>query len=326
MLHTRLVHASCTLPALRLAFPTLRDKPTTQMTRSQRRRNRLAAPTQPPAQRAPIEFDQAINYVTTIKKRFERTPGTYSAFLEILHTYRKEHKSIKDVCEEVSCLFKDHTDLLAEFAIFLPDGARPPWVRPPPMVRWRRAVRLVGKLQMLHRRAAARAYAPGGGGFLAARDEFEELAGTPTRAEPAVDLDAELLGEELPEAAEAAEAAAEAGEAGETMASEDSERGASIASTIKGLPRRKLQDILLSLAEDPEEQERIERALQAAAQRPTTKGRGSGKQQKGKRRFHRAAGGGRSSGPPVTPTLSPTLAPASPPLMILRTPSVEARY
>lgn len=238
--------------------------------------------------KAPIEFDHAINYVTKIKQRFSQEPATYRAFLEILHVFQKEQKSIKSVYEEVYRLFKDHPDLIAEFSQFLPDGSPP---RPPPMVRWRRAVRLVGKLQMLHRRAAQRAYAPGGGGFLAARDEFEELAGSPTSAEPAVDLDVELPDEELPEAAEAAEAGeASASGAGESMESEDSDSGASIASTIKGLPRRKLQDILLSLAEDPAEQERIVRALQAAAERPTTKGRGGGKQ-KGKRRFHRAAAG-----------------------------------
>ena len=71
--------------------------------------------------KAPIEFDQAINYVTKIKKTFEDKPGTYRAFLEILHTYQKEQKSIKDVYEEVSRLFKDHTELLTEFSQFLPD-------------------------------------------------------------------------------------------------------------------------------------------------------------------------------------------------------------
>ena len=75
--------------------------------------------------KAPIEFDQAINYVTKIKKTFEDKPGTYRAFLEILHTYQKEQKSIKDVYEEVSKLFKDHTELLAEFSQFLPDGSDP---------------------------------------------------------------------------------------------------------------------------------------------------------------------------------------------------------
>ena len=78
-----------------------------------------------PAQqkKAPIEFDQAINYVTKIKTRFSKHPDTYKAFLEILHTYQKEQKTIKEVYEQVSTLFKSHTDLLNEFSQFLPDGS-----------------------------------------------------------------------------------------------------------------------------------------------------------------------------------------------------------
>ena len=40
--------------------------------------------------------------VTTIKKRFAHEPETYKAFLEILHTYQKEQRSIKDVLEQVA--------------------------------------------------------------------------------------------------------------------------------------------------------------------------------------------------------------------------------
>jgi len=83
-------------------------------------------PAPPPAQqqkKAPIEFDQAINYVTKIKTRFAKQPETYKAFLEILHTYQKEQKTIKEVYEQVSHLFKNHTDLLGEFSQFLPDGS-----------------------------------------------------------------------------------------------------------------------------------------------------------------------------------------------------------
>ena len=86
-------------------------------------------------------------------------PSRYKAFLEILHTYQKEQKTIKTVYEEaradtapppprasphtapppspplpsrslapppplqVSTLFKHHTDLLGEFSQFLPDGS-----------------------------------------------------------------------------------------------------------------------------------------------------------------------------------------------------------
>mmetsp|Transcript_23573 Transcript_23573/g.70832 ORF Transcript_23573/g.70832 Transcript_23573/m.70832 type:complete len:678 (+) Transcript_23573:35-2068(+) len=73
---------------------------------------------------APVEFDHAITYVTTIKKRFAHEPDIYKAFLEILHTYQKEQRSIKDVLEQVSELFADHPDLLKEFTYFLPDAVQ----------------------------------------------------------------------------------------------------------------------------------------------------------------------------------------------------------
>ena len=70
---------------------------------------------------SPIQVDQAINYVTKIKKTFENYPGTYRAFLEILHKYNTEQKSIEDIYKEVTRLFEDHPELIAEFSQFLPD-------------------------------------------------------------------------------------------------------------------------------------------------------------------------------------------------------------
>lgn len=72
----------------------------------------------------PLEFDHAIHYVTQIKKRFADEPETYKKFLEILHTYQKEQRGIKEVLEEVSVLFEDHPDLLKEFTFFLPDAVQ----------------------------------------------------------------------------------------------------------------------------------------------------------------------------------------------------------
>jgi paired amphipathic helix protein Sin3a len=66
-------------------------------------------------------FDNAIYYVTTVRKRFNDDPATYKKFLQILQTYQKEQQSIEAVLEEVSTLFADHPDLLREFANFLPD-------------------------------------------------------------------------------------------------------------------------------------------------------------------------------------------------------------
>ena len=71
-----------------------------------------------------VEFDHAISYVTNIKKRFADDPSAYHQFLEILHTYQKEQRGIKEVLEQVAALFADHPDLLKEFTFFLPDAVQ----------------------------------------------------------------------------------------------------------------------------------------------------------------------------------------------------------
>ena len=85
---------------------------------------RSPAQQQPPQQHQAVEFDHAISYVTTIKRRFANDPSTYHSFLEILHTYQKEQRGIKDVLEQVAHLFQDHPDLLKEFTFFLPDAVQ----------------------------------------------------------------------------------------------------------------------------------------------------------------------------------------------------------
>jgi len=75
---------------------------------------------------APVEFDQAINYVTKIKTRFAAQPETYKAFLEILHSYQREQRTVAQVYGQVASLFREHVDLLAEFSTFLPDGNAAP--------------------------------------------------------------------------------------------------------------------------------------------------------------------------------------------------------
>lgn len=82
------------------------------------------APPQPQPQHQAVEFDHAISYVTNIKKRFADDPNTYHQFLEILHTYQKEQRGIKEVLEQVASLFADHPDLLKEFTFFLPDAVQ----------------------------------------------------------------------------------------------------------------------------------------------------------------------------------------------------------
>jgi hypothetical protein len=53
------------------------------------------------ANHGPLEFGQAINYVTKIKRRFVDQPHVYKQFLEILHMYQKQERNIKDVLDRV---------------------------------------------------------------------------------------------------------------------------------------------------------------------------------------------------------------------------------
>ncbi|KAH9619280.1 hypothetical protein KSS87_011947 [Heliosperma pusillum] len=68
-----------------------------------------------------VQFEEAINFVNKIKNRFQDDDQVYKSFLDILNMYRKEHKNISEVYDEVSQLFEDHSDLLEEFTRFLPD-------------------------------------------------------------------------------------------------------------------------------------------------------------------------------------------------------------
>jgi paired amphipathic helix protein Sin3a len=77
------------------------------------------------AQKPQVEFDQAITYVNKIKERFANDERVYKAFLEILNMYRKGHKTIYNVYDEVALLFRNHQDLLAEFTFFLPNSTAP---------------------------------------------------------------------------------------------------------------------------------------------------------------------------------------------------------
>ncbi|ELT88117.1 hypothetical protein CAPTEDRAFT_177539 [Capitella teleta] len=84
----------------------------------------------------PVEFNHAINYVNKIKNRFQGQPDIYKSFLEILHTYQKEQRNIKEgmlspsckplteteVYSQVAKLFQNQEDLLSEFGQFLPDA------------------------------------------------------------------------------------------------------------------------------------------------------------------------------------------------------------
>ncbi|XP_051136877.1 paired amphipathic helix protein Sin3-like 4 [Andrographis paniculata] len=69
----------------------------------------------------PLEFDEAINFVSKIKATFQGQDHVYISFLKLLNMYRSGRKSITEVHQEVEVLFRGHHDLLVEFTHFLPD-------------------------------------------------------------------------------------------------------------------------------------------------------------------------------------------------------------
>lgn len=81
-----------------------------------------------------------------MQNRFQGQPEKYKRFLEILHTYQKEQRTLKEssqgpgggkhlteqeVYSQVAKLFENQSDLLAEFGQFLPDATS--HINPPPL-------------------------------------------------------------------------------------------------------------------------------------------------------------------------------------------------
>jgi paired amphipathic helix protein Sin3a len=66
------------------------------------------------------DFDQARNFVMTVKTRFAQQPDVYKQFLNILHDYHKEGLTIAHVHAVVNELFFDQPDLQEGFRTFLP--------------------------------------------------------------------------------------------------------------------------------------------------------------------------------------------------------------
>merc|ERR1719376_1663245 len=85
----------------------------------------------------PVEFNHAISYVNKIKNRYTNEPHIYKSFLDILHKYQKEQRTVKEsapgsytpslseseVYNQVAKLFLNDADLLREFKQFLPDAS-----------------------------------------------------------------------------------------------------------------------------------------------------------------------------------------------------------
>lgn len=85
-----------------------------------------SSPTALPRSKPTMEFNHAVSYVAKIKQRFDHAPEIYEQFLQILHAYQENKSSdeaIDRVKSRVQQLFYGHSDLLDEFAYFLPEMA-----------------------------------------------------------------------------------------------------------------------------------------------------------------------------------------------------------
>ncbi|KAI4468542.1 sin3b-related [Holotrichia oblita] len=92
------------------------------------------------------QFEQWGYLKLQMLNRFQGQPEKYKRFLEILHTYQKEQRTLKEtsqgpgsgkhlteqeVYSQVAKLFENQSDLLAEFGQFLPDATS--HITPPPL-------------------------------------------------------------------------------------------------------------------------------------------------------------------------------------------------
>ncbi|EEC13644.1 sin3b, putative, partial [Ixodes scapularis] len=91
-----------------------------------------AAPSPAGPNAAPPPAPAASSPPSGTKNRFQGQPDIYKQFLEILHTYQKEQRNLKEtggkplteseVYAQVAKLFQNQEDLLQEFGQFLPDA------------------------------------------------------------------------------------------------------------------------------------------------------------------------------------------------------------
>ncbi|XP_058775207.1 paired amphipathic helix protein Sin3-like 4 [Vicia villosa] len=67
-----------------------------------------------------VNKEKAEKYLGKVKTRFRREPCVYDLFLDILSMYKNNNMSLKEMCEKVFSLFKNHRDLVDGFIDFLP--------------------------------------------------------------------------------------------------------------------------------------------------------------------------------------------------------------
>ena len=121
-----------------------------------------------------LKVEDALAYLDQVKMAFEGRPLIYNSFLDIMKEFKCQSLDTFGVIDRIVNLFKDQHELILGFNTFLPPGYKIEMGRPL-MQQWRTYSRAVGRLMILWRQAAERAYAPGGAGADACRSEFEAL-------------------------------------------------------------------------------------------------------------------------------------------------------
>ncbi|XP_010462873.1 PREDICTED: paired amphipathic helix protein Sin3-like 3 [Camelina sativa] len=67
-------------------------------------------------------MNEAVSYLTTVRKAFHDEPGKYAQFLKIMHDFSARRVDTTTVIARMEKLMKDHLDLLLGFNAFLPAG------------------------------------------------------------------------------------------------------------------------------------------------------------------------------------------------------------
>ncbi|CAI0379568.1 unnamed protein product [Linum tenue] len=76
----------------------------------------------PPPRKKPVDFEDAITFISKIKRRFQGDARVYDSFMDVLMRFRSGRLPIAEVYLRVAELFKDHSDLLEDFVQFLPES------------------------------------------------------------------------------------------------------------------------------------------------------------------------------------------------------------
>lgn len=68
-----------------------------------------------------MQYDNALDFITTVRHAFATEPWVFDAFVVVLSEYRKQQIDIDDLMTHMRAIFSSHDDLFDLFCRFLPD-------------------------------------------------------------------------------------------------------------------------------------------------------------------------------------------------------------